>query len=175
MRLGLSDETVAKPTRTTSSVSPPTLRHLPSSASPSPLLYIALTLPFLGLLAWLGIFFYHHQMDSEMSRAERPIFSQFRPLQLQDLNPILLRSMTERFKPPVELRLERYRGRELLTVYSDHRAARRRAVIVGDLDEAGILRRYSDKTGDQADTVELRSHHGRPYVYIYSSEDAADE
>jgi hypothetical protein len=175
MRLGLGDEPVFEQTRATvPSTLPTASRPLITSGHPTPLLYLLLILPFLGLLAWTGVYFYNVSLDAQMGKSERPLFSQLRPMMLDDLTPVLRERWEAAYQPPVDLRLEEHKGRMLLCVYSRKKPVGRRSVLPEDLDVESILNRYYTETGDRADTVRLRYRRGIPFVLIFSSEDTGE-
>jgi hypothetical protein len=170
MRLGLGDEPVVEQTRVprAPSSSP---RLAPASGHPAPLLYALLILPLFGILVWAGLTFHNTRVEAEIAGTERPVFSQLRPLRLDDLDPTLRDRMASRYPAPVSVRLMKHRGNFFLRIYSRNRVVRERKVVYGDLNADGILQRYYDRTGDRADSIELKYRRGTPYVYIYSSSD----
>ena len=172
MKLGLGDDPAA-PVRAPAVRTPsmPVPRPSYGGSHPLPVLHLLFAVPFLAILAWAGVFLYDMRLDAQDADSARPIFSQLRPLRLDDLSPALWDRMAARFGKPIDLRLERYRGQVQLSIYHAGQRVRHRSLAAMDLNRDVILSRYHDSTGDQADTVIVRYRRGVPFVLIYSSED----
>jgi hypothetical protein len=133
-----------------------------------------LAVPFLLVLIWAGFFVYNLQQDQKQGLADRPYFSQYRPMKPSDLNPIFITQMEKRFGKPVEVKLEKNRRQIQLRVFHQGQLVYHRPALAADLDTEAILRAYHEKTEDTADSVSLNYRNGKPYVFIYSASDAGE-
>jgi hypothetical protein len=127
-------------------------------------------LPFLGLLLWAAAEFRTAQLDAQLQAENLPLFSSLRPLKLDDLKPGVAAEIAPAVRQPT-LKLEPYKGRVLLRVYDHGKPVRQRKALSRDLYEETILQRYYERTGDHADSVQLRYRRGKPYVFIFSEAD----